>query len=200
MKKIIAIIITIFLVFAWGIRFYLVNKDVEKPNIQVFQKGITVPVEKDFFENSYNEDMDGYTFKILEASIMSSKDYFEYYHAEEQLNEDQLDEITRFTDYYYVVKVSIGNSGETFSDKKGISLGNCCLKGTTYILSLDETAFNVANPNMQGPAFSLNPNTEKEFIIPFTVISELTSYKSLQKDPPKLQISLFPTQKLLELY
>ena len=193
MKKII-IIITISLILACGTRFYFVNKNVEKPNIQVYEKGITVPVGKDFFENT-NEDMDGYTFKILDTSFMKAEDYFEIYHAEENLNQ-----MSEYYDYFYVVKVSIGNTGETSSDQKGIALINCCLKGTTYILSFNDIAYQVANPSMPDSAFSLKPNTEKEIIIPFTVIPELTSYKSLQKDPPKLQISLFPTQKLLELY
>jgi len=193
-KKKIMIIITISLILACGTRFYFVNKNVEKPNIQVYEKGMTVPVGKDFFENS-NEDMDGYTFKILDTSFMKAEDYFKNYHADEKLNQ-----MSEFYGYFYVVKVLIGNSGETSSDQKGIALVNCCLKGTTYILSFNEIAYQVANPNMPNSAFSLNPNTEKEIIIPFTVIPAYNSYKSLQKDPPKLQISLFPTQKLLELY
>lgn len=194
MKKIITIIIIISLVLIGCIRFYFVNKDVDKSDVQVYKKGVTVPVEKDFFENS-NEDMDGYTFRILDAYIMKPREYFEKYNAE-----DQLVEMDWYTDYLYVVKVVIGNEGKHSSEQKGIALTKCTLKGTTYILSFNEMAFGVANPNVPSSSFSLNPNTEKEFIIPFTVIKEYTSYTSLQKDPPKLQISLFPNEKLLELY
>lgn len=194
MKKIITIIIIVSLILTGSIRFYFVNKDVGKSDVQIYKKGVTVPVEKDFFENS-NEDMNGYTFRILDAFIMKPKDFFEKYNAE-----DQLKEMDWFTDYLYVVKVVIANEGKYSSEKKGIALTMCTLKGTTYILSFNEMAFGVANPNIPGSSFSLNPKTNKEFILPFTVIKDYTSYTSLQKDPPKLQISLFPHEKLLELY
>lgn len=39
MKKIIFISLTVVLIFVWGVRFYLVNREVDLPVVQVFPKG-----------------------------------------------------------------------------------------------------------------------------------------------------------------
>ena len=49
MKKKILILLVIALTITWGVRFYIVNKDVDPPIIQVFQKGVEVPIGEDFF-------------------------------------------------------------------------------------------------------------------------------------------------------
>lgn len=193
MKRTIIIVLTILLAAGWGVRFYWLNKSADKLNIQTFKRGTTVPVGKDFFDVA-DEDMDGYTVKVLDASILTSEKFLQKYNAT-----DQRKELGNFTDYIYIVHVVIGNRNNPYGTQKGIGLTQYILKGTDYILTFDEFSYQLANPNMPGASFSLSQNTEKEFTLTFSV-TELTSYKHLKDDPPKLQISLYPTQKLLDLY
>ena len=193
MKKIIAICVAILLATGWGIRFYFVNKDVNKPIIQVFQKGTEVPVGKDFFDRS-DEDMDGYTVTVLDAELMSLDDFLQKYKAEEHRTE-----LGVFTDYIYTVRVSISNQDNKFTNEKGISLVSYVLQGTDYILSLEQMSYQYANPDMPGASFSLRQGTSMELLLPFEIMSSLTSYEHILSDPPKLQISQYPHQKMLRL-
>ena len=134
MKKIIFISLTVVLIFVWGVRFYLVNREVDLPVVQVFPKGQEVPIANDFFINS-DEGMDGYNVTVLDAEL--------------------------------------------------VSVDNC---------------YRIANPDMPGTSFSLRQGTDMELILPFSVMSSQTSRNHILDDPPKLQISLYPHQKLIELY
>ncbi|MDE7422617.1 MAG: DUF5028 domain-containing protein [Lachnospiraceae bacterium] len=194
MKKILLISLNIILILVWGVRFYLVNQDIDIPIVQVFPKGIEVPVEKDFFINS-DEDMDGYTITVLDAELLSVEDFLKHYNVMEQA-----ELLGNFTDYIYMVRVTIGNQNNPFVNEKGINLNAYYLKGTDYILSLEDGCYQLANPDMPGTSFSLRQGTSMELILPFSVMSYQTSRKHILDDPPKLQISLYPHQKLIELY
>ena len=194
MKKKILILLVIALTIIWGVRFYIVNKDINPPIIQVFQKGVEVPIEKDFFYYS-SEDMDGYTVTVLDAELVPAEEFLQGYDAG-----DQAELLGNFTDYIYVVKVSFGNQYNPFINEKGVNLGFYYLIGTDYVLSLDDTCYQLANPDMPGTSFSLQQESSMELILPFTVMSDLTSHKHILEDPPKLQITLYPSKKLIELY
>lgn len=194
MKKILLISLMAILIFAWGIRFYLVNQDIDIPIVQVFPKGTEVPIENDFFIGS-DEDIDGYTVTVWDAELVSVEDFLQHYNASEQA-----ESLGNFTDYIYMVKVSISNQDNPFVNEKGINVGLYYLKGTDYVLSLDDICYQLANPDMPGTSFSLRQQTSMELILPFSVMSSQTSRKHVVNDPPKLQISLYPHQKLIELY
>jgi len=194
MKKILLITLAACLTVAWSVRFYFVNQSIDAPVVQVFPKGVEVPVEKDFFISS-DEDMDGYTVTVLDAELLPVKDFLQRYNAT-----DQVDTLGNFTDYIYMVRVSVGNQNNPFTDEKGIALSLYYLKGTDYVLSLEDICYRIANPNMPGTSFSLRQGTSMELVLPFDVMSSQTSRKHILNDPPKLQISLYPHQKLIELY
>lgn len=194
MKKILVISLAIVLMVAWGVRFYLVNQNIDIPIVQIFSKGVEVPIEKDFFYNS-DEDMDGYTITVLNAELVSVEDFLQRYNASEQA-----EILGNYTDYIYTVRISVENQNNSFTDEKGIALGLYHLKGTDYVLSLEDTCYQIANPDMPGTSFSLKQGTSMELILPFNVMSSQTSQKHVLNDPPKLQISLYPHQKLIELY
>ncbi len=194
MKKIVIISLSVALILAWSIRFYLVNRDIDLPAVRVFQKGENVPVEKDFFVYS-DEGMDGYNVKVLEAELVSVDTFLQSYNAG-----GQAENIGIFTDYIYMVRVSFGNQYNSFVNEKGIDLQVYYLKGTDYVLSLEDTCYRIANPDMPGTSFSLRQGTDMELVLPFSVMSSQTSRDHILEDPPKLQISLYPHQKLLELY
>ena len=194
MKKIVIISLSVALILAWSIRFYLVNRDIDLPAVRVFQKGENVPVEKDFFVYS-DEGMDGYNVKVLEAELVSVDTFLQSYNAG-----GQAENIGICTDYIYMVRVSFGNQYNSFVNEKGIDLQVYYLKGTDYVLSLEDTCYRIANPDMPGTSFSLRQGTDMELVLPFSVMSSQTSRDHILEDPPKLQISLYPHQKLLELY
>lgn len=194
MKKIVIIFLTIVLICAWSAGFYLVNRDIDLPVVQVFPKGEKVPVEKDFFVYS-DEGMDGYNVTVLDAKLVSVEDFLQSYDAGEQA-----ENIGIFTDYIYMVRVSFGNQDNPFVNEKGIDLQVYYLRGTDYVLSLEDTCYRIANAHMPGTSFSLRQGTDMELILPFSVMSSQTSRNHILEDPPKLQISLYPHQKLIELY
>ena len=194
MKKIIFISLTVVLIFVWGVRFYLVNREVDLPVVQVFPKGQEVPIANDFFINS-DEGMDGYNVTVLDAELVSVDNFLQRYNADEQS-----ENIGIFTDYIYMVRVSFGNQNNPFVNEKGIDLQVYYLKGTDYVLSLEDTCYRIANPDMPGTSFSLRQGTDMELILPFSVMSSQTSRNHILDDPPKLQIALYPHQKLIELY
>lgn len=194
MKKLMLVFFAVVLVAAWGVRFYLVNQNIDLPVAQVFPKGMQVPIEKDFFFDA-TEDMDGYTVKVLGAELLTIEEFIQRYQAG-----SHAEVLGDLTDYIYEVRVSIANQDNGLVEEKGIALGLYYLKGTDYVLSLEDVCFQSANPNMPGTSFSLQKGTSMELVLPFNVMSALTSQKHILEDPPKLQISLYPHQKLLELY
>jgi hypothetical protein len=194
MKKAAVLAIVIVLAAAWGARFYFVNSNAQKSITQVFEKGTEVPVGRDFFDRS-DEDMDGYTVTILDAELIPTRDYLDSIGASEQS-----EILGTFTDYIYAVCVSIANIDNPYTDQKGIALERYYLQGVDYTLSLERACFQLANPTMPGTSFSLKQGTSKEIILPFEVMSEFISLARLSSSPPRLQISQYPTQKLLELH
>lgn len=74
MKKKLIIVFSVVLAICWGGRFYIINKDVDAPIVQVFAKGEQVAVEKDFFDYA-EESMDGYTVTVLDAELLSVHDF-----------------------------------------------------------------------------------------------------------------------------
>lgn len=194
MKKILIIAVAAVLVIGWGIRFYIVNKDIDVPVVQIFSKGEEVSVGKDFFSYG-DEDMDGYTVTVLGAEILSVQEFLQRYNAI-----DQAELLGIFTDYLYTVRVSVANQYNPYTDQKGIALQLYFLQGTDYILSLEDTCYQIANPDMPGTSFSLRQGTNLELTLTFDVMSKMTSINHLSDDMPKLLITQYPHKKMIKLY
>jgi len=194
MKKVLLVVLIIILAVAWSFRFHSINRNIVLPFVQVFTKGIQVPIEKDFFITS-DENMDGYTVTVISAELLTAEDFLTRFNSSELI-----DLLGIFTDHIYEVRVLIENRNNPFINESGIPLGYYDLKGIDYILSLDAICFKLANPDMPGTSFSIREGTCIEIILPFDVMSSQTSPTHLKKHPPLLQISLYPHQKLIELY
>ena len=194
MKKM-RIIISVMLILsaAWGIRFYFVNKDVASPVIQVYEKGEEVPIENDFF-NYASEDMDGYTVTVLDAELVPVADFLQKYKAEAQA-----ENLGIFTDYIYMVRISIANRYNPHNGEKGIALQQYALHGPDYVLSLEDTCYQIANPDMPGTSFSLREGTDMEITLTFDVISKIISVQHLINEVPKLMITQYPHQKMIDI-
>lgn len=193
MKKIILIAAAVLLSAGWIIRFSIVNEHVDVPAVQIYEKGAEAPIGKDFFDYG-DEEMDGYTVTVLDAELLSTEAFLQRYDAA-----DQAEKLGTFTDYLYVVRVSVANHDNPYTGEKGIDLRRYVLQGTNYTLSFEETCCLIANPSLPGSSFSLKKGTDMELTLPFDVMSQITSKEHLQNDPPKLQISQYPNQKLLRL-
>lgn len=194
MKKIWIIISAILILsIAWGIRFYSVNKDVDSPVIQVYEKGEEVPIENDFFSYA-SEDMDGYTVTVLDAELLPVVDFLQKYNAE-----DQTENLGILTDYIYIVRISVANQYNPYNGEKGIALQQYVLHGTDYVLSLEDTCYQIANPDMPGTSFSLKKGTNMEITLTFDVISKATSIQHILDDEPKLMITQYPHQKMINI-
>lgn len=194
MKKIIALVLAVLLGAGWGVRFYWVNHNAEQTVVRSFPKGTAVPFEKDFFDDA-NANAEGYTTKVLDASLVPAMDFLKSHNAA-----DQTDLLDSHTDYVYAVRVLFANQNSTNKEMQGIGLRQYGLKGTNYILSFDEGLYQLANPKMPGSSFSLRPHTEMEVVLAFDLISAVDPYELVRNNPPQLQISQYPTQKLLALY
>ena len=193
MKKILIIAVIIILAIGWGLRFYVVNKDVDAPIVQIFPKGEEVLVEKDFF-NYADEDMDGYAVTVLDAELFSVADFLQRYDAA-----DQAEILGNYTDYIYTVRICVANRHNPYTGEKGISLQQYVLQGTDYVLGFEDTCYQLANPDMPGASFSLKEGTSMELTLTFDVMSRTTSIKHLLDDAPKLLITQYPHQKMINI-
>lgn len=192
-KRKILIAAAILLSAGWGVRFSMVNKDVDIPVVQIYERGAAAPIETDFFDYG-DEGMDGYSVTVLDAELLSAEAFLQRYNASEQAKK-----LGTFTDAIYVVRVLVANHDNPYTGEKGIDLKRYVLQGTNYTLSFEETCCQIANPNLPGSSFSLQKGTEMELTLTFDVMSQITGNQLLQKDPPMLQISQYPHQKLLRL-
>lgn len=193
MKKLLIIFAILILSIGWGIRFYIVNKDVDAPVIQVYSKGKEVPIGKDFF-NYASEDMDGYTVTVLGAELLPVDDFLQKYNAE-----NQAEDLGIFTDYIYTVRILVANRHNQYNGEKGVALQQYVLQGTDYVLSLEDTCYQIANSDMPGTSFSLREGTSMEMLLTFDVISKITSIQHLLDDSPKLMITQYPHQKMIDI-
>ena len=80
-----------------------------------------------------------YTVTVLDAELVPAEELQGYDAG------DQAELLGNFTDYIYMVRVSIANQYNPFVDEKGINAGGYYLIGTDYILSLDDTCYYLAN-------------------------------------------------------
>lgn len=193
MKKRSLACITILLLSLMILRIYYINKDVQVPIEKYYDVSEVVPFENDYTRNS-DEIINGYTAKVLGAELIPIKEFYKTYLKVEDFSEET------FAKYYYIVKVSFGNTTNLEGINTGISLANTSLVGTNYYMVIDSQVFSMLNPDMPGISFSLKLDSEKELLLPYAVVpSTHTDKKGFLKDPPKLQITEYPNRKLLAI-
>ena len=129
-KKVGISIIILCLVVVFGLRFYDVNRNVKTSIIQEFSVGEVVPFGDDF-NNSPDENMNGYALQVLSSEIVSVDEFNEKYN---QSNEEIVDDLT---EYYYLVHVSFENSNKMQDVENGVLLDLISLVGTNYYIIID---------------------------------------------------------------
>ena len=188
-KRIFIAVIVLCFIGLYGIRVYAVNKDVKLPKRQIFEKGEVVPYEKDFNVSS-GDASEGYTVQVVDSRIMDVKNFCRTYNVKDM----------GFADAYYMVKVSVKNVDNERVGEQGVPLGISMLIGTNYSIVPSPEMFYTVNPDMPGMSFSLRPGTEKEIWLVFQMIPGSTpDSEYLEKNPPMLQITQYPHQKLIRL-
>lgn len=193
MKKFVLPAVVFLLVLGWAARVYSINAGLDLPQKIVYPLGETVPVEKDYFDYAF-EDMDGYSVQVLRSELVGAKEFLDRYNAI-----DRLPELGPYSDYVYAVEITVTNTGNPYTNEKGIALLLYNLVGKNYILSIDTVCFAVSNPHMPGLSFSLQQNASKTILLPFIVMGWQNDYNDLLEDPPMLQITQYPHQKMLEI-
>lgn len=181
------------LVLGWAARVYSINANLDLPQKIVYPIGEIVPIENDYFDYEF-EDMDGYSVQVLRSELVSAKEFLDRYNAG-----DRLSELGPYSDYVYAIEITVTNTNNPYTNEKGITLLLYNLVGKNYILSIDNICFAISNPHMPGLSFSLQQNASKTILLPFIVMGWQNDYNNLLKNPPMLQITQYPHQKMLEI-
>lgn len=205
MKKgifsILAIAIGIFIIF----RIKSVNTSVHYPEIKEYGMQEEVFVGNNIFMESY-ERMDGYAIVVKEAEIMTYEEFLEKFQYNETVQGTlfQKDEMI-YPEMVCNIKIVVKNQDQEDNPDKGINFQNYVLYGEDFQLQLSEALYSVANPNMKEGqmSFRLQPETEKEFYLPF-YFSPSRKTESLQIEEVEnsklyLPISLYPEQRQIVL-
>lgn len=193
MKKFVLPAVIFLSALGWAVRVYSVNADLDLPQKIVYPIGETVPIENDYFDYAF-EDMDGYSVQVLRSELVGAKEFLDRYNAI-----DRLPELGPYSDYVYAVEITVTNTNNPYTNEKGIALLLYNLVGKNYILTIDTICFAVSNPRMPGLSFSLQQNASKTILLPFIVMGWQNDYNDLLEDPPLLQITQYPHQKMLEI-
>lgn len=194
-KRIIILFVSVCLVCLFAVRVYFVNRGVPTTVTKEYAKGKTVSFGKDYTTSS-EQIIDGYTIQILDSELLSVSDFRKKYH----LTEGDLKGQYAFTKAYYVVKAKFTNVDNQAGEKMGISLLNLMLMGKNYMVVFSAIPYQKLNPSMPiGGGFSLRPGTDKIVYLTYPMISgNVPDISELRKHPPKLQITQYPTRKLLD--
>lgn len=188
-RRLLFIAIVLCLIALFGVRVYVVNNsNIKFPIRQIYQKGQIVPYGKDYI--STPSQGEGYTVQVQASKVMAAADFCRKYGVKD----------IGIIKYYYMVKLSVKNIGEKQDTKHGAALGNAVLLGRNYYAVPMPDTFQAVNPKMPGASFSLYPGKKKELWLVFQMVpGQMPDYKDLKKDPPMLQITEYPHQKLLKL-
>lgn len=193
-KNIIIFSVVLCMAVLFCIRFYIVNRDVKTAVIKEYEKGEIVPLGSDFNDSS-DDSANGYTIQVLDSQYLPAEEFMEKYHLENKFTPDEK------TEYYYVIKISAGNIDNEKGEENGLSMYFFSLTGIDYMALPDFGAFEVMNPHMPGPVFSLKPGTTMEFYVPYSINADFyPKYKHLPDTKPMLQLTEYPVRKKIKLY
>ena len=100
-----------------------------------------------------------------------------------------------FAENVLLVKVLVRNVDNT---NGGINFGYYLIQEGSYISFLNRDAYPFVNKH-DTLMFSIKPNTEMEFVLPFNIDSNYIDIEKLKSGTPTLVVSLYPHKKVIEL-
>jgi hypothetical protein len=187
-RRIIFLVISVVIVTAYISRVVYINTHSLAPEIVTYKTGDTVPIEDDFFDSS-SEKMNGYSITVLETNLRTMDDFqSEYVDYSNEMHGE----------YIYLIKVIFRNDKNELGENAGINLAQYMLQETSYINLIDREAYGLIN-DFDSLTFSLRPDSEMEFVIPFRIDSTYIDADKLKSGNPELVVLLYPHKKMIEL-
>lgn len=198
-KRTIIFLILLCLFVGSGVRIYQVNHSHWLPEKQYYSVGEKVEFGTDYYMSD-SEVIDGYTIQVLGSELLEEDDFFAKYHIQ---GKDREMADYEGIQYYYVVEAKVSNSKE-MKDGIGFIPFNYLLIGKNYSVNASMSTYSFVNPELpEGSGFSLRKGEEVNVKIPYTIFPEnVVEYESqvkkkMMKHPPHLQITAYPTKKLI---
>ena len=191
-NKVLIIVMAAVLIAVCVFRCYSINKELEVYATEElnYSVGEEIPFENDFFFNS-GDNSNGYSVTVLDKNYMNTDEFKEKYGSDDE-------DLLGFSDYVYLVRINVKNISNNKGEAKGVDISRFLLQESSFICYPDKEAFFLAN-DFDSPGFSLSPGKEREFIIPFGIISEYNDIERLENKDTKLVISLYPHKKMVSL-
>ncbi len=200
-KKLTSILVVCFFLAAWGTRFVILNKNAEKPVIEIYQQNEYVEYGDNFFYRSSGENRNGYSIKVTGAYLMKIDDYLEsidvsydeYKSKAEEMSETEKNIVL---DLHIILK-NEGNSDGSFD------IFDTRVNASNFCLSNDSILFGLLYPKLNGEfAFKVRENTEYEMRIPYCpekVDMRVCTYEYAASRDFYLNISQYPVKKMIKL-
>lgn len=193
MKRIIIFIVSLLLTCGFVFRVHAVNSKKNYPVLQEYQSNENVPLESDFFFSD-NENMNGYSVKVIDTEVLTHDEFMERYHVEEDKEEAFKD-----ANHMVLVTTEFNNLSNMQGDSAGINLQYLIIQSGSFINYIDREALPYVN-DFNVLSFCLSPQTKKQIIIPFRIYKGHISIERFYHNHPQLVVSLYPHKKSIELY
>ena len=200
-KKIVIIFSLLLLSMLCCSRIYILNSTCEKPEIEIYESNVSVPVGENFYANA-SEDLDGFEFNVHNARIYT----YEQYLDEFDLNNDSASKSEGYTpQYVYDVEVTIRNvyNNNTDPQAAAINLVTTVLKSSNHQIQVNGELFSMLYPQLKGAyGFKLRPESEMTFHFPYTAIKEYDDTcdrNYYETEEFYLLISMYPVEKMIRV-
>lgn len=203
MKKRAGILLVMVLsVILTGMRIWRVNQGIVMPEKREWRIGEIVPLADNYFLEEF-EICEGYEVCVDEAKLLRVEDYLEKYGAPDRASWERENGVT-LPEYVYDVTLTFYNTNKTETEG-GIDLFNYVLCATDFTIPFCEELYATINCEKAGgsPMFSLRPDSEMTFSVPYGVfLSERSSYlneKVLSERELYYVVSLYPVENRIRI-
>lgn len=210
MKKKIWMIFIVLTLISIGIRIYFVNQRADKPRYEYYSLGEWLEYDGSYMLSA-NENTKGYSVRVLEASLMTYKEYMEKYNFpldtlvknyEHVISEGNIDDIYNIN----VIDVKLEFKNDSSEE------GYIALSETKIFAENDNISYKISEPllDLQEPSlaggmgyfFSLLPNGESVILnVPYILPVYSSGYigQETEKFPKNLVLTQSPIHKCIEL-
>lgn len=188
------LLVVIILLTVWAVKFYSVNEQAFRQEIQYYSIGETVELENNFFFDS-QEHTDGYSICVNSAKLADYTKLMEKYG--EPINGEFIPK------YVCLLNITVKNVGNTngYFNALGFSLYDGALQ-----IPVDFEVWNVIDESIDGNIIlKLRENTEETLTLPFTVqtldesVDAREVYRRLENDTFNFVVCDFPVRKLIKV-
>ena len=179
-------------------RIYKVNQEIAYPEVVTWMPGEEVDLDKNYFYDTY-EICEGYSVCVNDVQLLTCEEFVRKYGCGDSEIKKITDYCSVFPDMVYDVSITVKNKNKE-RQETGINFYDYNIYSKDYILSIDSYLYELANAEKknQSPMFSLRPESELTFNLPYGVSTNSSvSYLSedvLRKSRVYLLVSMYPIQ------